>query len=488
MKRFLSFLIVLLILCSCVACNNSHTPIRPYRSPEKASASESELSEEPKPETLSESSLTTEADEPTESTDTFETEPAPEIETYPAIGPEDILLPSCFDPNAPDGDTASRRYAALMDSLAEKLIQYDGSQGEIFTVTIQDPFSIPKNERFDYFDTLLLHTVRENPIFFWINLGKRSNTYDEKTNTVTFSIGVFPEFCGKNFDPAEEAFYKALNRTVSEIFRPSMSDMEKVLSAMGWLVQYVQYDQAMGWDAYSAYSTLVDRSAVCHGSAVTMNLLMKIGGIDCCTVLSHVPSQDYYHVWNAVKVNGSWYNLDPTASAIPGTHSYNYFMKSTVEMLDGNSHYEHITRMHISCDRSYSGDTPWATTNTAFLYSDEHKALLNVENCTLQNGKLYLANPSTYRAITINNNGKATEKSLSSISANVSYCTPEYRGRLYYMTYEGEIWAHDLSTGKGQLMISQNYKGYPLYLNEDQGILLILDGNGKTIKTLSVSQ
>ncbi len=395
------------------------------------------------------------------------------------------LLPA-YDPSAKGADTASKDYAVLMNNLAAQLRKYDGSNASGFTVTITNPFSLTGQERYDYFDTLFLHTIREYPEFFWVDLGSRRQSYNQQTKAVTYHVTVFPEFQGAGFAAAQEAFTEAVDSVVSEIFHPGMSDMEKVLSAFSWIKQYVKYDSEMDWDAYSAYSALVNRSAVCHGCAVTMNLLLQKAGIGCYTVLSHVENDSVYHVWNAVNVSGHWYNLDPTAGHIPGYQGYGKFMRSTEEMLGGGNYVEHVTRMHVTCDTSYQGDTPWNMTSCSFLYSEKYQALVNVENYINVDGTVYLADSATYRKISIDEDGTVKSTPIATIPACIRSCTQEYDGYLYYLTYDGKAGAYCLSTGKTQSISQKTYKDSYLYLDTREEVLVIADNMGTVKETLTL--
>lgn len=498
MKRWLILLLAIVLVCSCTACHMLDDILDRFDLPDDREEPSWQRHEEPTEPEKDDPDASEPEEEPSSASEPEELPPTTqEPEELPSDEPEPTEIsaaeegspyPAKFDPEAPDGDTASQSYAALMDCLVDGLQEYDGSQGETFPVTIENPFSLPQEERYEFFDTLFLHTIRENPEFFWVNLGDRPHAYDPETNSVTYSVSIFPEFQTEGFAAANQVFEETVDAIVSRIFSPDMSEAEKVLSAAGWMKQYVQYDAEQGWDSYSAYSALVNRSAVCHGSAVAMNLLMREVGMDCCTVISSIPEQNKYHVWNAVKVNGVWYDLDPTASYVPGHQGYGGFLRSTEELLDGGIHYEHITRMHVRCDQPYSGDMPWRTANTAFLYSSERKALVNVENCMIVDGTLYLADTATYRTVTIDEAGRAVSTPIATIPAIVFCCSPEYENRLYYMTYAGELRVHELSSGEDWQLTSGNYKGYYLYLDEMSRELLILNDLGEICETLPISE
>ncbi len=162
-------------------------------------------------------------------------------------------------------------------------------------------------------------------------------------------------------------------------------------------------------------------------------------------------------------------------------------MKSTAEMLNGETHCEHITRMHVSCDSPYPGDQPWITANTSFLYRPEYRALVNVENCVLLDGTIYLSDTATYRSVTIDREGNAVTSPIAVIPSVVRCCSPEYEGRLYYMTYEGHVRVYCLTDGTDRLFTDRSYPGYYLYLDEREAVLRILDGSGSTLETLPLT-
>lgn len=390
-----------------------------------------------------------------------------------------------FDPFVPEGDTASQSYAMAMARLAASLRTYDGS-AERFQVTLDIPFPVPREDSYGYFDTLFLHTIREYPELFWVNLGDRGNLWEPESSQVTYTVRVFPEFTGEGLTAAQEALDKALQETVKQIFRPEMSDAEKVLSAYGWMNQYIQYDAKADWDAYSAYSGLVKRSAVCHGSAVTMGMLLKEAGVDCYTVLSHVEGEDMYHIWCAVQIGGQWYNLDPTAGYVRGYQGYGKFLRSKEEMLSGGSYVEDETRLHLECVQSYPGDRPWHTTNQSFLYSEEHKGLVYLENCIDLNGTVYLGNTAPYRVVNIDEEGRAVSRVIATIPACVKNATQAFEDHIYYLTYTGELRSFQISSSQDQSM-GRSFQDLYVNLDEENRELMILDGQGAVQERIKIT-
>lgn len=93
---------------------------------------------------------------------------------------------------------------------------------------------------------------------------------------------------------------------------------------------------ADGADAFNAYGALVEKTAVCEGYSYASKLIFDMVGIPACVVTGRVPSAGggtESHMWNAVKIAGSWYHTDLTwDDPITGTENnlrHTYFNLST---------------------------------------------------------------------------------------------------------------------------------------------------------------
>lgn len=82
------------------------------------------------------------------------------------------------------------------------------------------------------------------------------------------------------------------------------------------LVDSVTYDfeaaeaEDSSHEAFNIYGALVRKKAVCSGYAVSVKMLMNLVGIECRTAVGM--SKNSGHMWNQVKIDGDWYNLDVT--------------------------------------------------------------------------------------------------------------------------------------------------------------------------------
>jgi transglutaminase-like putative cysteine protease len=82
------------------------------------------------------------------------------------------------------------------------------------------------------------------------------------------------------------------------------SDHDKVKYVHDYLANNADYDYSL--TKYTAYDILVGKSGVCQAYASAYKLIMNRLGIEC----SYVQSKSMQHMWNIVKVDGKWYNVD----------------------------------------------------------------------------------------------------------------------------------------------------------------------------------
>ena len=91
----------------------------------------------------------------------------------------------------------------------------------------------------------------------------------------------------------------------------------------------VQYDENLL--LRNSYDFFNSSKAVCEGYVDVFYMLGNKCGLD----VSYVSSQSKNHVWNAVKIDGEWYNIDMTINIRERT-PYRVFLMS-------DAHYENLT-------------------------------------------------------------------------------------------------------------------------------------------------
>ncbi len=108
------------------------------------------------------------------------------------------------------------------------------------------------------------------------------------------------------------------------------SDYDKVKYFHDYVCAHTVYDNEnvdngiVTDEASSAYGALVKGVAVCSGYAKAFALLCDAADIDVYYVTG--PTEDAYHAWNTVKVDGVWYQIDLTWDDREDGLIYDYFL------------------------------------------------------------------------------------------------------------------------------------------------------------------
>lgn len=138
-----------------------------------------------------------------------------------------------------------------------------------------------------------------------------------------------------SYDDYEER-YEALQPLVQEILdyadQNQMTDLERVVYFNDYLAYHTAYS-SWNADRKSVYGTLVKHLADCDGYADTFLLLCRLSGIECGRQGNSARS----HVWNAVKIDGEWYEadicwndpVDENNKDVPGRVLHTYLLRST---------------------------------------------------------------------------------------------------------------------------------------------------------------
>ena len=103
----------------------------------------------------------------------------------------------------------------------------------------------------------------------------------------------------------------AVSRFDSSLPLDGMSDIDKVMAARDYLIQFCSY--APDWSknrANTAWGALIYQEAQCSGYARAMKALCDSMGIDCRYVHADKKASNSSHQWNTVKIDGQWYIID----------------------------------------------------------------------------------------------------------------------------------------------------------------------------------
>lgn len=107
------------------------------------------------------------------------------------------------------------------------------------------------------------------------------------------------------------------------------SDFDKIKAIHDYIINVAAYDQSL--TRYSAYDIFAENSAVCLGYAAAAYRLFTDAGIECRIIAGTAGEEE--HVWNIVKLEGKWYNIDltwddPLTGSGEAIISYDFFLKN----------------------------------------------------------------------------------------------------------------------------------------------------------------
>lgn len=142
--------------------------------------------------------------------------------------------------------------------------------------------------------------------------------------TITYRMLLYKDMNGiENPYSSEEGFAQVksmyaelvseLDRIADEIRFDGMTDFDKLLLAHDYIASHCAYYNVEDYYgdnlSYSAYGVIINKKAVCQGYSFAYEAILSRLGFD--DVL-FVVSDSLNHVWNLVKLDGKWYNIDVT--------------------------------------------------------------------------------------------------------------------------------------------------------------------------------
>lgn len=125
----------------------------------------------------------------------------------------------------------------------------------------------------------------------------------------------------------EQAAYQNMKNILTTHITETMTTADRVKAIHDYIVLNTTYSLE-GESVYDATGVLVDGVAVCDGYSKAFLLFMDALKIPCVRITGHAGNEN--HAWNAVQINGSWYQVDATwddpTPDKPGFVSYAYFL------------------------------------------------------------------------------------------------------------------------------------------------------------------
>ena len=164
-------------------------------------------------------------------------------------------------------------------------------------------------------NNMMTEVVNETPGLFYAQRAF-AKLYDEDTGKIaSLELGYLPYFTGAG-DTVRvsriKSVKKKLSAKVNSIVKMTdsrMTKLEKALFVHDYLIANTRYKDSEN-DKYcmSEWGVLLKGRGNCQGYSLTYGIIMKKLGIP----VRYVSSKDMGHMWNLIKLGGSWYHVDVT--------------------------------------------------------------------------------------------------------------------------------------------------------------------------------
>lgn len=256
--------------------------------------------------------------------------PDKDIETIIPVDPEDASKPK-------EGDGLVERQIQNTDDHVKKadgegvgnpseaLIYADSAEEEWLAVNLiggEQEISVeafPALQDPAYLEDVFYKTYYQNPYI----LGVTSFAYDY--STFTFRVN----YCydTETIRSKQQEIGKRTDEIFNEIIYDGMSMDDKLSAIYLWLENNCSYDEealadaeANGFvktaessyeDSFNSYGIIVNKKGVCQSYAYAYKLLCTEADIDCMVVTGYL-NGTCPHAWNAVSIDGGWYQTDST--------------------------------------------------------------------------------------------------------------------------------------------------------------------------------
>lgn len=201
------------------------------------------------------------------------------------------------------------------------------------------------------YQTAIEAFIHDNPELFYIDVNKMylnietTTKFLRTTNNVYISAANGGTYLSNEF-PTTDQIVVAINQieTVKNNILNSLSgtDYEKIMKIHDYLIDNIEYDssyQAVG--SYNIYGALIGGKCVCEGYSKSLKYLANEAGIKCEIMqgtATNSTGQTESHAWNCAKIDGIWYEIDPTwddpiiigdGYKTSNIFKYKYFLKGT---------------------------------------------------------------------------------------------------------------------------------------------------------------
>lgn len=216
------------------------------------------------------------------------------------------ILPFIFTLTTIIALSVSAAFAADINSLIKEGLDSKTASIDVSSANIAPQSAIDAFQSF----------IKENPEYYYVNT-KVQCKYSGNT-AATLEVTYTDNSTEQDFDSIVDSIVSGASQC--------SSTYEKVKYVHDYLVENTEYDYTLS--KFSAYDLLVNKTGVCQAYAYAFKHIMDKLGIEC----EYAESPNMQHMWNVVKVDGNWYNVDcawSNTTKIPGSPiGESYMLKS----------------------------------------------------------------------------------------------------------------------------------------------------------------
>ena len=305
----------------------------------------------------------------------------------------------------------------------------------------------------DEVSDIFSYVINHHPELFYVS-SRYSYSYSSYVETLNFSY----LYSGEELEERIDAFNAEAEKIMAGI-NEDWSDLEKAVYVYDYFCTHYEYDT--NYNNYDAGKLFVDKTAVCQGYFLGYEYIMNLLGIEN----EAAESDSMNHIWNQIKINGKWYNVDvtwgdPIYDRI-GRADHGNFLKSDSAFINNYEHYD-WSSSNTCTDTTYDSAF-WNNVSSPFAY-------LNGTWYCLSNDKMALCT-CNINSPKINTTLKTLpywyqQGSSSSYYVGVFSGLGAYGDKLYYNT-SSAIMSYAPATGKSETVMNGRSTLYGSYLDEN---------------------
>ncbi|MDD7306708.1 MAG: transglutaminase domain-containing protein [Peptoniphilaceae bacterium] len=210
----------------------------------------------------------------------------------------------------------SKKEKGLEDRIQDEIEENFKQRNQTFKIQVND-----------YIKEEKIHAIFEEALqadrYFYYAIYKAcsiSTNYYKQTNEngVNFVESVDFAMTYRQTKDDEKKVDEFVNKWVDDNINNKMTDLEKTKLIHDFIVKRNSYnkgdsnDLSNGYSVYSPASILFGKGGVCNAYATLFDIMAKRAGLCSYYATGVIKADGQLHIWNMVKIDDDWYNIDLT--------------------------------------------------------------------------------------------------------------------------------------------------------------------------------